>query len=194
LKVWWFDQLGYQYEPPTQVTIIQQDVAPQYAPPHIYTCFAAGTLVRTPEGSSPIEQIQVGDLVLSQNAETGALAYNPVLVVHHNKPSQTLRTNLSTGDTVVSSVYHRFWQSGSGWALARQLKPGDKLRTLGGRVRVASIEPDSVVPVYNLDVARNHTFFVGQDSTLVHDNTLPDAHLKPYDELPLLKPAAAGAQ
>jgi hypothetical protein len=31
---------------------------------------------------------------------------------------------------LVSSVYHRFWRSGLGSALARNLKPGDVLRTL----------------------------------------------------------------
>jgi tetratricopeptide (TPR) repeat protein len=194
LKGWWYDQLGYQYEPPQKVTVVQQDVAPQYAPPRIYTCFASGTLVRTPDGSCPIEQIHVGDLVLSQDVATGALDYNPVLVVHHNKPSKTLRTTLTNGESLVSSVYHRFWRSGGGWALARELKPGDKLRTLGGQVRIASIEPGSVVPVYNLDVARKHSFFVGQDCTLVHDNTLPDARLQPFDEPPVLKPATSGIE
>jgi tetratricopeptide (TPR) repeat protein len=194
LKVWWYDRLGYQYEPPEKVTIVQEDVAPQFAPPHIYTCFAAGTLVRTPDGSCPIERVHVGDLVLSQDVATGALDYSPVLVVHHNKPSETLRTTLTNGETLVSSVYHRFWRSGSGWALARELKPGDKLRTLGGQVCVASIEHGSVVPVYNLDVARKHSFFVGHDCTLVHDNTLPDARLQPFDELPVLKPVTSGTE
>jgi hypothetical protein len=192
--VWWYDRLGYQYEPPEKVTIVQEDVAPQFAPPHIYTCFAAGTPVRTPDGSCPIERVHVGDLVLSQDVATGALDYSPVLVVHHNKPSETLRTTLTNGETLVSSVYHRFWRSGSGWALARELKPGDKLRTLGGQVCVASIEHGSVVPVYNLDVARKHSFFVGHDCTLVHDNTLPDARLQPFDELPVLKPVTSGTE
>ena len=193
LNVWWYDQLGYQYEPPVKVTLVE-DVDPQYPPPHIYTCFAAGTLVRTPDGSRPIEQIEVGDPVLSQNVTTGALEYHPVLVVHHNKPSKTLRIRLTGDETLVSSVYHRFWRSGRGWALARELEPGDKLRTLGGQVRVASIEPGDVVPVYNLDVAGNRSFFVGQGSVLVHDNSLPEVRLRPFDELPVLKPERARAE
>ena len=193
MNVWWYDQLGYQYEPPVKVTLAE-DAYPQYPPPHIYTCFAAGTLVRTPDGSRPIEQIQVGDPVLSQDVTTGALEYHPVLVVHHNKPSKTLRIRLTGDETLVSSVYHRFWRSGRGWALARELEPGDKLRTLGGQVRVASIEPGDVVPVYNLDVARNRSFFVGQGSVLVHDNTLPEARLRPFDELPVLNPERARAE
>jgi len=188
LNVWWYDQLGYQYVPPPKVTLLQ-DVSPSYYAPQIYTCFAAGTLVHTPDGSRPIEQIHAGDVVLSQDVKTGALDYQPVLVVHHNKPSKTLRIRLTNDETVVSSVYHRFWRSGLGWALARELKPGETLRVLGGQVKVASIEPGDVVPVYNLDVARKRTFFVGRSGLLVHDNTLPDARLTPFDAPPSLKPA-----
>ena len=188
LNVWWYDKLGYQYEPPPKVTLVQ-NASPSYSAPQIYTCFAAGTLIHTPDGSRAIEQIHAGDLVLSQDVTTGALDYQPVLVVHHNKPSKTLRIRLTNDETVVSSVYHRFWRSGLGWALARELHPGDTLRILGGQVNVASVEPGDVVPVYNLDVARKRSFFAGLSGLLVHDNTLPDARLTPFDAPPTLKPA-----
>ena len=48
---------------------------------------------------------------------------------------------------------------------------------------VARAEPGEVVPVYNLDVARDHTYFVGEHDYLVHDNTLPDAGSRPFDAL-----------
>lgn len=41
-------------------------------------CFAAGTLVHTSNGLVPIEQIKVGDLVLSQPEDGGELSYKPV--------------------------------------------------------------------------------------------------------------------
>ena len=37
------------------------------------------------------------------------------------------------------------------------------------------------MPVFNLDVAGARTFFVGMKDALVHDNTLPDSHLEPFD-------------
>ena len=46
---------------------------------------------------------------------------------------------------------------------------------------VARAEPGDVVPVYNLDVARDHTYFVGEHDYLVHDNTRPGAETRPFD-------------
>jgi hypothetical protein len=186
-NVWWYDTLGYRYQSSPKVTFVE-DVSPsQYPPPTITTCFVAGTPVRTLDGPRPIESIRVGDQVVSQDAATGSLSFQPVVFLHHNPPGETLRVSLSGGGAVVCSVYHRFWRANLGWAMARELRPGDTLRTLGGLVRVAKIEPDETQPLYNLDVARARTFFAGADSLLVHDNTLPDHRLKPFDALPIIE-------
>jgi hypothetical protein len=182
---WWFDTLGYSYQASPKPTFTQ-DVAAQYLPYSIRTCFAAGTPVHTLDGAHPIEAIQVGDQVISQDAASGALSFQPVVFVHRNPPAKTLRLTLSDGQSVVCSVYHRFWKANLGWTQARELKPGDPLRSLARIVRVNSIEPDSVLPLYNLDVAGSRTFFAGRTALLVHDNTLPDHRLEPFDTLPVV--------
>ncbi len=53
--------------------------------------------------------------------------------------------------------------------------------TLGGLSKVVSVTAGPVVPLFNLDVARNRTFFVGRHDALVHDNTPPDPRLEPFD-------------
>ena len=60
--------------------------------------------------------------------------------------------------------------------MARDLKPGDVLRTLAGLARITSVEQAPVQPVFNLDVAESRTYFVGGSAMLVHDNTLPPPH------------------
>ena len=58
------------------------DTYAQYTPPPIppnAECFAAGTLVWTKTGQRPIESLEIGDLVLAQNVDTGELAYKPVI-------------------------------------------------------------------------------------------------------------------
>src|ERR1017187_775026 len=49
LYKWWYDRLGYSYEPPQKVQA-SVDAFPQSYPPSLTTCFAAGTKVRTIEG------------------------------------------------------------------------------------------------------------------------------------------------
>jgi hypothetical protein len=140
--------------------------------------------VRTIQGLRPIESLQVGDQVLSQDAATGALSFQPVMVVHHNPPGATLRIELDNGETLLPSIYHRFWRAGIGWATARDLKPGDILRTLEGRARIKTIAAGETEPIFNLDVDGARTFFVGAHGALVHDNTMPAAITNPFDAAP----------
>ncbi len=197
---WYINLIGYRFnqvqssENPTVVQNVPLSYQPQpipigqfqelTAPSRIagsqVSCFGAGTLVRTLTSLEPIETLKVGDSVLTQITRTGALAYKPILVVHHNPPSKTFHITLGA-ETVVSSEFHRFWKAGQGWVMARDLKEGDLIRTLDGPVKVTQIERGEVVPVYNLDVAEDSDFFVGHRGVLVHDNTLPDLRERPFD-------------
>ncbi len=200
---WYVNLIGYQLnqlqasERPTMVEDVPLAYQPQPIPIGQFagpiaaqrmSCFGPGTLVRTLTGLEPIETLKVGDSVLTQSTKTGALAYRPIVAVHHNPPSKTFRVSLG-GEMVVSSEFHRFWKAGQGWVMARDLKVGDPIRTLDGPVAVTSIERGEVVPVYNLDVAEDGDFFVGRGGALVHDNTLPDLREKPFDAI---APLAAG--
>ena len=183
-RSWYYDLIGYRYTPPPKV-MVAENGTPDLRPPVIVSCFAAGTPIATIEGSRPIELIRTGDQVLSQDAASGALAFQTVVAVHHNPPDKTLRVALDNGDAVVASRFHRFWLAGRGWAMARELKPGDVLRTRGGLARITSIEQGPVQPVFNLDVAASRTYFVGTSAMLVHDNTLPPTQMivPPFDRV-----------
>jgi hypothetical protein len=179
---WYYDRVGYSYTPAPRAYITGTAPGGFYAP-SLISCFAAGTLVRTQDGLRPIEEIRPGEHVLTQQTTTGALAFQPVLVAHHNPPCQTVRLTLAGGEVLLPSIYHRFWIPGKGWVMARDLKPGDALRLLGGRATVTTIETADVVPVFNLTVAGNHSYFVGNQACLVHDNTLPGAGEPVFDTL-----------
>ena len=119
--------------------------------------------------------------MLSQDVATGALSYQPVLATFHNPPAETLRITLG-GETIVATRFHRFWRAGQGWATARDLKTGDAIRTLRGRPAISAIEPGTVRPVFNLEVAGGKTFLVGEIGALVHDKSKPPGpQLEPFD-------------
>jgi hypothetical protein len=184
---WWNDQLGLHYERTRaryKPTTVQSVRVPFTVTVHC-ACFAAGTTVPTLTGPRPIESLAVGDMVLSQDTETGSLSYQPIVGIHHNPPAETVRIRLKD-ETVVSTPVHRFWRPGRGWAMARDLTPGSFVRTASGRAEVVEINPDVVQPVYNLDVHRTHSFFVSSAMLLVHDNSLPPAMFTPFDAEPAL--------
>ena len=117
--------------------------------------------MHTVDGPRPIESIRVGDSVLSQGPSTGTLSFQPVVAIHRNQPAATSRIKFS-GESIIATGIHRFWKAGKGWTMARDLKPGDRLRIVGGIVQIESIETDKTQPVFNLNVAENRDFFVGK--------------------------------
>ncbi len=146
-------------------------------PMHVvfYSCFAPGTRVWTLIGLVPIEQIKVGDPVLSQDPESGELAYKPVLDVTQRPAGP--RANVTVGtETITATPGHPFWIVGQGWRLTKQLKPGERFHTLSGGTAITAFEKLDAdeakpEPAYNLVVADFNTYFVGEHGILVHDNT-----------------------
>ena len=185
---WNTERVGFAYrtaatsaEKPTFT--VMPDLAYQnpVAFPSVHTaCFAANTPVRTLDGTKRIELVQPGDLVLVQDTASGALSFQPVLTAFHNPPSATYRVILN-GEAIVATGIHRFWQAGKGWVMARDLKVGDLLRTIGGVAAVEAVTPEKTQPVYNLEVAEGRSFFVGSVGALVHDNSLVEATPTPFD-------------
>jgi hypothetical protein len=184
---WWTNERGYVYKETTgPKPTYQEEVPPSYVPNFnrvSHSCFGAGTPVQTITGTRPIESLKVGDRILTQDTTTGALSFQPILTVYHNPPAPTLKIEL--GDQpVIATAIHRFWRAGKGWTMARELKPGDLIRTLGGTAQVAAVTENAVQPVFNLEVAEGHTFFVGGRATLVHDNSLVQPVHQPFDAAP----------
>jgi Pretoxin HINT domain len=192
-RKWWTDQLGYVYQssqPQTKPTFTDTVGLPdvsatipllQLQPGRTHSaCFAAGTLVHTIDGPRPIDSLQIGDRVLSQNPSTGLLVFEPVVATHLNASCTTLRIAIED-ETIVATGIHRFWKPGKGWTMARELKAGDRLRMVGGVVEIQSIEADATQPVYNLDVAQNRDFFVGKTGLLVHDFSFVQPVVTPFD-------------
>jgi len=103
-------------------------------------CFVAGTLVHTKECLKPIEQIKVGDWVLSrpENPEHGTQTdYKRVVrtMMHHDKPvihgsfnplPRLIQGNAYHTDrpamNLIMTPDHPFWLQGAGWTGAALLR------------------------------------------------------------------------
>jgi hypothetical protein len=127
------------------------------------SCFAAGTPVLTPDGVRPIEEIQVGDLVLSRdqfNIE-GEVRARPVEKLRRGNAE--IIELIIGGQVIRATALHPFFVRARGWTAAEDLIPGDLLATDGeGWIALQSRrDTGEIVPVFNFDVAHDHTYFVG---------------------------------
>ncbi|WP_337177436.1 polymorphic toxin-type HINT domain-containing protein, partial [Paludisphaera sp.] len=136
------------------------------------------------QGDRPIESIRPGDLVLSQDVTTGRLAFKAVVEAFHNPPNLTYDVDLG-GEVVRPTGIHRFWKAGRGWVMARDLEPGDRLRTVGGTAEVRSVaRGEEKVPVFNLLIADADSYHVGALGLLAHDNGFVEPVAAPFDAVP----------
>jgi hypothetical protein len=187
-RKWWAEERGYAYEPPAwrpRHDLTLDDSKPTYSSNSHLSCFAAGTPVRTLAGLRPIESIAVGDQILTQDPRTGALSYRPVIDAPHNPPDRLFKIDLGQ-DAIKATGIHRFWRAGQGWVMARDLKPGDTVRALGGIATVRSVASAGVEPVFNLKVLQAESYFAGAGGLLVHDNSEVQPVARPFDATPEL--------
>ena len=138
---------------------------------YVPSCFAAGTLVAAEDGLKPIESIQAGDRVLAQDPETGELAHKLVLGTTVRPPTDLLKLTVGE-EEILATKGHPFWVVGAGWRMAKFIKAGDRIHSTSGAVVVDAIEDLEPALAYNLVVEDFHSYFVGKQRLLVHDNLL----------------------
>ena len=135
-------------------------------------CFVAGTLVLTIEGSKAIEEIQAGDLVYSTNPETGESKYKEVVQTFENETEELVHISVCD-DEIITTLKHPFYVPQKGWTSAIDLRAGDILVLSNGEyVIVEKVQHEileSPVKVYNFEVQDFHTYYVGENSVLVHN-------------------------
>ena len=135
-------------------------------------CFVQGTLVLTADEAIPIETVLAGMQVWAMNPETGEKALKKVVRTFVNESDELIHVH--TGDDeIVCTPEHPFYVPTKGWTGAAQLRAGDILvLSNGSYVTVEKIQHEileSPVKVYNFEVEDFHTYFVGENSVLVHN-------------------------
>jgi len=159
------------------------------------TCsFAPNTLVLLGDGSHrAIGQLHIGDAVASRNAVTGIYSTRSITETHAH--SHTDRVTVTVGSdrradkAITTTLEHPFWVVGHGFTPARDLHVGDRVAAFAAQnpllavssrfndtsgallVKALSIEASGVAPwtAYNLTVAEDHTYFVGESNVWVHN-------------------------
>ena len=125
-----------------------------------HSCFPAGTQIVTDFGTKPIEQLKIGDRVLSQSVESGELTYKPIQGTTLRQPVPLLKIDLESS-SIWMTPGHPVWVIGKGWQTAKNLSVGDCLHGLEGAVVVHKFDNVRPSEVYNLVVSDSHNYFVG---------------------------------
>lgn len=144
---------------------------------HNAPCFVEGTLITLADGSSKtIEEIKVGDNVLSYNLVEGKAEGREVHAVTSKKVSKTVRYTLDNGDIIESTPDHPLYCVNHGWvsndpdyskskydldvtliSTSCSILKADN--TSSKVVKIETLDEDKIV--YNLShVEGNHNFFV----------------------------------
>jgi hypothetical protein len=129
-------------------------------------CFAAGTPLRTPDGSKPIEAFVPGDLVLSRDeARPDGAVEAKVVEEVFVKTGRVLHLHVG-GQVIETTPEHPFYAYDKGWVPAMTLAAGDRLLGEDGSwIPVEEgFDTGEYAPVYNLRVADWHTYFVGEET------------------------------
>jgi hypothetical protein len=135
-------------------------------------CFVAGTPVWMSDGTlKSIENVKVGESVLSKNENTGEIASKEVSRVSIKSNITTLKLIFSDGSSIETTHEHPFYEKGKGFVKAGELGLGSSIVTRAGpSLSVTNIQRDiRSTTVYNLTVSDHHTYFVGESGVWVHN-------------------------
>ena len=140
-------------------------------------CFAAGTRIATPSGTTAIEQLALGDLVLAYDEITGRVVERPVTAtfVHTDHPVGALP--LSNGRVLRVTANHPIYLPDQHrYTDAGELAGDDRLLALTASTQTSSLIAGAfdasavgAVTVYNITVAGEHNYFA--EGVLVHNKS-----------------------
>ena len=144
---------------------------------HNAPCFVAGTLITLADGSKKgIEEVKVGDEVLTYNFNSNTVEHKEVEATTSKKVNSTVLYKFDDGTQLEATNDHPLYCKDKGWVSndtdytkekynmdAAQVNSGDKILKIDGTLNAIVSIKKLLQPktVYNLrQVAQNHNFFV----------------------------------
>ena len=136
--------------------------------------FNGKTLVATEFGLKPIADIQIGDRVWAYSEETGEQSLQDVVhLIQSQGTKELVDITLTSGGVITATAEHPLYLANTkDWVLAKELTTGSQLLDRDGQwVNIHSTEQyQQMAQVYNLTVANDHTYYVGERQVLGHNS------------------------
>lgn len=122
----------------------------------------------------PIAAVEVGDLVLATDPETGETASRPVTaLIRHGGEHRMVDLTFDDDSELTATDHHPFWNASTrSFVDAIDLKVGEQVLSSGGRTLTvtASHSYTDTLMAYNLEVEGIHTYYAGETPVLVHNS------------------------
>jgi hypothetical protein len=134
-------------------------------------CFVAGTMVLTAMGLKAIEAIQAGGQVIATNPDTFQTEEKKVVETYINKTTCIVKIIIQN-EVIYTTMNHPFYVKGQGFVAACKLSKSDEIMNASGSsypVECVELEEKQEI-VYNFQVEDYHTYYVGENSILVHND------------------------
>jgi hypothetical protein len=143
-------------------------------------CFTAGTDVAMADGTTEdIEAVEAGDEVATWDPATGERTVGKVARTFVLEADGVCVLRFADGDVIEATAEHPFFVPGRGWIYAAGLKTGDRVKSTFASSAVVSVTYRAgATKVYNFEVARTHTYYVGAGK-LVHNRCIHGHHWIP---------------
>lgn len=159
--------------------------------PTIAPCFVKGTKILMADLTEKnIEEIKIGELVLSVNENNFSIEPDTVKIVTFFKSKKIIKMQLQNGVEIEFTEDHPFWIDGKGWSVfsvnaakankikmeVSKIEKGDFVIVFSNgkleKVKIMKLfDTGGSKDVYNLhDVSKNSTFFANK--TLVHNRNI----------------------
>lgn len=132
--------------------------------------FIGDTVVSTPTGLLPINQLDFGSTIMGYDTTTGTVGQYAVLALWAHRDPYAAELVID-GELIMTTPDHPFFLADGRMTLAALLQPGDEVASVDGEAgTVESVEiSESDEIFYNITVASAHTYFVGEGGWLVHN-------------------------
>ncbi|GIF00649.1 polymorphic toxin-type HINT domain-containing protein [Paractinoplanes rishiriensis] len=155
---------------------------PRPGQPRASSCnsFAPGTLVLLADGfRRAIEDVQVGDVVVTTDPESGKTTTKKITALHLNNDSELTSLTIKEADgsqaVVETTWHHKFWsKTQHAWMNAADLKAGEVLTSVNqAPITVSAVRNyTGAQAMHDLTVADIHTYYVlaGNTPVLVHND------------------------
>lgn len=137
-------------------------------------CFASGTLITTNHNYKNIEDVKIGDIVLSYNEKTKKNEYSKVLQTMIHNVYEKIYSLFIKDDKLKVTGNHRFLiihNNEQKWIEAADLQVGDLVLFADGSLhQISKINTQlRFMTVYNFEVSNTHNYYVGENQILAHN-------------------------